>query len=177
MFEKDVERIGKRLFAEGLVGGYFGNLSARDEDGFYITCTGSILDEPGDLVFVPLEGPVPKNASNEYRVHREVYRITRHGAIVHAHPPHAVACSLLSDEIIPQDSEGQMLCPLIPVVRGQPGTDDLAISVAGTLRTTKLAVARGHGTFAAGKTLDEAYFLTSLAERSCRVLAILAQFR
>jgi L-fuculose-phosphate aldolase len=28
----------------------------------------------------------------------------------------------------------------------------------------------GHGTFTAGRTLDEAYILTSLAEHSCRVL-------
>jgi L-fuculose-phosphate aldolase len=31
-------------------------------------------------------------------------------------------------------------------------------------------VVRGHGMVAAGKSLDEAYILTSLAEHACRVL-------
>jgi L-fuculose-phosphate aldolase len=34
----------------------------------------------------------------------------------------------------------------------------------------------GHGMFAEGKTLDEAYVLTSLAEHSCRILALIQCF-
>jgi L-fuculose-phosphate aldolase len=36
-----------------------------------------------------------------------------------------------------------------------------------------VVIARGHGTFAAGKTLDEAYVFTSLAEHSCLVLSLI----
>jgi ribulose-5-phosphate 4-epimerase/fuculose-1-phosphate aldolase len=42
-------------------------------------------------------------------VHREVYRLTKHLAIVHAHPSHVVAASLNADEIIPKDTEGQCI--------------------------------------------------------------------
>jgi L-fuculose-phosphate aldolase len=177
MHRQEFERIGKRLLTEGLVAGNFGNMSVRADDGFYITRTGSYLDDPGELVLVPQEGTAPSQASNEYRVHREVYRITRHKAIVHAHPPHAVACSLLFDEIVPQDSEGEMLCPLIPIVQGRPGSEELAVNVAEALRLSHLAIARGHGTFAGGKTLDQAYLLTSLAEHSCKILGIVAQYQ
>jgi len=177
MYENEVEYIGKRLFREGLIGGNFGNISVRHGDGFFITRTGSFVDHPGDLVFVPLEGEVPRSASSEYRVHREVYRKTSCQAIVHAHPPWAVACSLVSDTIIPQDSEGEMLCPQIPVSSGKPGTDELAESVSDNLTAAKLTIARGHGTFAAGKNLEEAYLLTSLAEHSCRVLGILRLYQ
>ncbi|HNQ33075.1 MAG TPA: class II aldolase/adducin family protein [Methanoculleus sp.] len=31
---------------------------------------------------------------------------------------------------------------------------------------------RGHGTFTAGKTLDEAYIYTSVAEYACRILLL-----
>jgi L-fuculose-phosphate aldolase len=34
----------------------------------------------------------------------------------------------------------------------------------------KIALARGHGAFAAGKTLEEACLVTSAAEHSCRIL-------
>lgn len=173
MSSAEFERIGKRLFAEHLVGGNFGNISIRREDtGFLIKRTGTYLDVAGELVFVPFLGEVPQEASSEYRVHREVYRKTPHRAIVHAHPPAAIAASLVLDEIVPEDSEGQMLCPVISVVTGAPGSQEIADNVASVLVNSKLVIVRGHGSFAAGKTLDEAYLYTSLIEHSCKVLAL-----
>ena len=173
MYSHEFERIGKRLFAEHLIGGNFGNISARKGDeGFFIKRTGAYLDVAGELVFVPLKGDVPPDASSEYRVHREVYRKTSHEAIVHAHPPYAIAASLVKDEVIPEDSEGELLCPKIPVVQGAPGSQEIADTVTRALTSSKLVIARGHGTFAAGRTLDEAYVYTSLAEHSCRVLIL-----
>lgn len=177
MYTREFERIGKRLFAERLVGGNFGNMSLRrGEEGFYIKRSGDYLDDVKMLVFVPLDGPVPDNASSEYRVHRAVYRNSAHEAIVHAHPQAAVAASLVTGTIIPEDSEGQMFCPEIPVVGGAPGSQEIADNVAAVLAKGKLVIVRGHGTFAAGKSLDEAYQLTSLAEHACRVLALKKMF-
>lgn len=170
--QSEFERIGKRLFGEGLIGASFGNMSVRSGNGFFITRSGSYLDVPGSPVFVPMEGNVPEHASREYRVHRATYSTTDHQAIVHAHPPHPVACSLSCDRIVPVDAEGMMLAPLIPVVDGACGSDDLAVQVAGALKVYRIVVARGHGTFAAGGSLDEAYVLTSLAEHSCRILCL-----
>ncbi len=170
-------RIGRRLFEEHLVGGNFGNMSVREgDDGFLVKKTGAYLDSPGDPVFVPFEGEVPKEASSEYRVHRAVYAKTPYRAIVHAHPPYAVAASLVVDEIRPLDSEGVMFCPLIPIATGAPGTQGLADAVSEMMRHHKLVIARGHGTFAAGATLDEAFLLTSLAEHACRVIAFRKSF-
>jgi L-fuculose-phosphate aldolase len=168
--QSEFERIGKRLFAEGLLDASFGNMSVRSGNGFFITRSGSYLDVPGSPVYVPMEGDVPEHASREYRVHRATYSITNHQAIVHAHPPHAVACSLSCDRIVPVNSEGMILAPLIPVVGGACGSGDLAEQVASALKVYRVVVARGHGTFAAGENLDEAYILTSLAEHSCRIL-------
>jgi len=173
MYSLEFERIGKRLFAEHLVGGNFGNISIRKgNDGFFIKPTGAYLNVATELVFVPLDGDVPETASSEYRVHREVYRKTNHVAIVHAHPPFAVAASLVMNNIVPEDSEGVMFCPEIPVIPGAPGSQEIADAVVNILSRSNLVIARGHGTFAAGKTLDEAYVFTSLAEHSCRVLAL-----
>lgn len=176
MHTREFERIGKRLFAEHLVGGNFGNMSVRENNGFSIKRTGDYLDDVKELVYVPLEGPVPPRASSEYRVHRAVYLTTPHAAIVHAHPQAAIAASLVTDTIVPEDSEGAMFCPEIPVVGGAPGSREIADNVTAALNTGKLVIVRGHGTFAAAKTLDEAYQLTSLAEHSCRVLALKQAF-
>jgi L-fuculose-phosphate aldolase len=173
MYATEFERIGKRLFAEHLVGGNFGNISVRKGDeGFFIKRTGAYLDVAEEPVFVPMRGAAPADASSEYRVHREVYGITPHQAVVHAHPPAAIAASLVMYEIIPEDSEGLMFCPRIPVVGGAPGSQEVADNVARALMGSKLVIARGHGTFAAGRSLDEAYLFTSLAEHSCRVLSL-----
>src|SRR5665647_677804 len=173
MYSGEFERIGKRLFTEHLVGGNFGNISVREnEKGFFIKKTGAYLDVPGELTYVPLYGDVPGDVSSEYRVHREVYRNTNHQAIVHAHPPFTVVASLLMDLVIPEDSEGVMMSPKILVIPGAPGSQEIADNVAKALSSSKLVIARGHGTFAAGKTLDEAYIFTSLAEHSCRVLLL-----
>jgi L-fuculose-phosphate aldolase len=134
MLDQEFERIGKRLFLEGLVGANFGNMSVRAKAGLYITRSGAYLDAREMPAFVPEDGEAPPEASSEYRVHRAVYRETPYLAIVHAHPVHAVAASLDADLLRPVDSEGGMLCPEIPVVGGEPGTDEIARNVAEALR-------------------------------------------
>ncbi len=135
MHDTEFLNIGTRLHQEGLVTSVFGNMSRRGEGGFEITPpTGSFLDAPARLVFVSDEGVAEAGASSEYRVHLQAYQKTDAAAIVHAHPPYAVALSLSCDAIVPADSEGgKMLLPRIPVVDGEPGTDELAENIGTAL--------------------------------------------
>ena len=167
---EELARIGRRALAEGLVSGNFGNASVRSGAGFLVKRSGAYLDDPGPLIPVPLEGAVPPEASRESLVHRTIYRLTLHRAVLHTHPPHVVALSFGLDEIIPADPKGMLLCPGIPVVTGDPGTQILGDRIAHALLHGKIAIARGHGTFAAGKDLEEAYLVTSAAEHACRIL-------
>lgn len=171
--------IGRRLFSENLIGGNFGNMSAREGvDQFLITRTGSYLDDPGELVLVPLQGEVPSHASSEWKVHRSIYERTPGvQAIVHAHPPYSVAASIVMDELIPLDSEGKMFCPKIQIVNGDPGTQDLADQIAEALSKAQVCIARGHGTFATGETLQEAYLYTSIVEHASRIISLIPSFR
>ena len=167
---EELERIGKRLLAEGLVSANFGNASIRSGTGFLVKRSGAYLDDPGPLVPVPLEGAVPPEASHESPVHRAIYRVTPHLAVLHIHPPYAVTLSFAREKIVPIDYEGLLFCPAIPVVDGEPGSPVLGDRIAHALLHGKVAIARGHGTFAAGKDLEEAYLVTSAAEHACRVL-------
>ena len=170
----EFSRIGKRLFAEHLVGGNFGTMSVLTPEGYFITRTGSYLDaDPAEIVLMPRNGRMTPGASSEWRVHTAVYNATEHEAIVHAHPQHAVALSLLYDSIRTVDSEGQLFASEISVVEGACGSQALADAVAEALCSSKVVIAKGHGTFAAGKSLDEAYLFTSLAEHCCKVLYLL----
>lgn len=167
------EWIGRRLLQEGLIRANFGNMSLRGGGGFFIKRRGAFMDAAWDPVFVPFDGPVPESASTEYPVHREVYKHSTFDAIVHAHPPHAIALSLTEAELLPVDSEGRLLAPSVPVVEGEPGSMELARSVARGLSSSPVVIARGHGTFAAGSDLLQAYILTSVVEHSSQILLLL----
>lgn len=74
-----------------------GNVSARWADGFLVTPTGVPYEalEPGDIVFVPLDGAAPQGRllpSSETPFHLAIYRARPElSAIVHSHSPHATA--------------------------------------------------------------------------------------
>jgi len=175
MRDHTIGRVGKRVVMEGLVTGNFGNFALRGDLGFWTKRNGAYLDQAEDLVFVPDTGEIPPEASRESRVHAEIFRSTGHDAVLHTHPPCLVAASFTRAVIIPIDAEGLLLCPSIPVVEGLCGSETLGRVVACALQDGAIAVARGHGAFAAGSTLEEAYLVTSAAEHACRVLHLLGR--
>ena len=49
------------------------------------------------------------------------------------------------------------------------GTPEMANKVANALKSYKIIMLRGHGSFATGTTLDEAYQWSSCLEESCQI--------
>jgi L-fuculose-phosphate aldolase len=171
-------RIGRDLFLAGVISSHGGNMSVRMGDRILITRRGSMLArlEPGDIIETGL-GENDANvmlASTEINVHRAVYQGTAAQAIVHAHPPYAIARSLVCDEIVPIDSEGSYLLHKVPVVAAEltAGSDEVAELLPRWLKEYDLVMLRGHGPFAIGHLLEEAYQLTSVFEMTCRILTI-----
>lgn len=171
----DMSKFGKKLVEHGLVEAHFGNISARMGSKMLITRSGSGLDEiTGEsVVEVDIDKPssLDSVASSEAIVHRTIYKNTPALAVIHAHPPFAVIESLLAekDNIIPVNVEGQYFLREIPVVRGAAGTPELAKNTAWALKDHRGAIVFAHGTFAAGKTLKEAYTVTTVIEHSCKL--------
>src|SRR5215813_10788131 len=99
--------VAKSIFERGLTHGSTGNISARCEDGWLLTPTGSnlgrldparlsLLDWTGKL----LAGDAP---SKESFLHLAMYQErTRNGAVVHLHSTYSVAVSVLAD-VAPND--------------------------------------------------------------------------
>lgn len=169
---QEIARFGKKVVQTGLTSSRFGNISLRRDDKIFITCTGSMLDELDEakIVKVGIAGSCPKEASSETCVHRAVYQRTSFSAIIHTHSPYAVAVSLIeSDTVQPIDSEGLHFLGDMPVVEGIFGSDDLAEMASSAMQTHKACIARGHGVFAAGRSLAEAYTAACMAEHSSQV--------
>ncbi|MHB1127129.1 MAG: aldolase [Bacillota bacterium] len=173
------QKTGRDLFLSGIISSHGGNLSVRVGDRILITRRGSMLAhlEERDII----ETGLHKNdsgialASSEVGVHRAIYQQTSALAIVHAHPPYSVVLSLTRDEIVPVDSEGSYLLHKVPVVAAEQtvGSAEVARIIPPVLKQYKIAMLRGHGSFAAGQFLEEAYQWTSSLECSSQMVYLL----
>lgn len=172
---KELINYGKKMVAAGLVDSHFGNVSKRVGDKMLISTTGSMLDGlEGQIVEVPIyeESLIDMVASVSIKTHRLIYQRTSALAVLHGHPKFCVVISLLyGDEgvIKPEDVESEYMLHEIPIVEGQEGTDELAENVSNAMITHKAVIARGHGAFTQGATVNEAFVYLSSVERACMV--------
>lgn len=172
---KEFQWVGRELMARGLLTLHAGNLSVRYNGRVFITRTGSRLGHLGskDVVETPLNPARPRHprASMELPAHLAIYEVTGAGAIVHAHPPSAVALSFVTDRIAPVDSEGAILLRDIPVIRAKRvvGSPVVARKAAASLRDRRIVVVATHGSFAIGRTLEEALSVTTTLEMSAKI--------
>jgi L-fuculose-phosphate aldolase len=167
--------VGRDLYEANMISSHGGNLSIRLGDHVIIKRRGAQLGrlKPHDLIETRLD----KNdsgvalASTELLVHRTIYMNTPALAICHCHPRTAVAFSLSRDEYVPIDNEASYLLKRIPVVTEEfaSGTPQMANKVAEALKNYKIILLRGHGSFATGQTLDEAFHWSSTLEESCQI--------
>ena len=182
MILSQFQSVGHDLFSRGLVCSHSGNLSIRLGENLIITRRGSQLNclEENDLI----ETGINKNnrttplASVELPVHRAIYQQTPAQAIVHAHPPHAIALSLTETEIIP-NAETMSLIGKVPVLgygmEVAPG--GLADIISKALKKHHIVMVYGHGSFAIGQLLEEAYSFTTALEASCQVSCLLKSLK
>jgi L-fuculose-phosphate aldolase len=167
--------IGRDMYVANMISSHGGNLSIRLGDRVVIKRRGAMLGnlKPHDLIETGLE----KNdsgvalASTELLVHRAIYMNTPALAVVHCHPRTAIAFSLSRDELVPIDNEASYLLKKVPVVAEEfaSGTPEMANKVAKALQNYKIIMLRGHGSFAIGQTLDEAFHWSSTLEESCQI--------
>lgn len=183
MFLTQFQKVGQALFQRGMVSSQDGNLSIRMGDRLIITRRGSNLGalQEKDLI----ETGINRNdratplASIELPVHRLIYQNTQARAIVHAHPTHVVSLSIAEKEIYSDKLEIFCVLGKIPVVgwgmEVKPGA--LADVISGALQENHIVAVHGHGTFAVGPILDEAFNSTTLLEEGSEILCLIKAMR
>jgi L-fuculose-phosphate aldolase len=162
---RDLQEVGRDLYRLALVTSHGGNLSVRRGHDMWITGTGTMLGRLEQrhisLVFPDgrHEGPPP---SSDTVLHSTVYALSGAGAVVHAHPRHAIALSFDTDRFVPLDLEGQLHLKAVPVVEAGPRqVEQIASALCGSL----VVLLRGHGAYARGQTLWEGlHWITALEE-------------
>lgn len=177
MFEQ-IRQIGRDLFLQNAVSSHGGNISFRSGERIFITRRGSMIHnlKENDIIETGLyeDDSGVALASTELKVHRNIYNKTTALAVVHAHPVNAVALSLETDEIIPIDSEGSYLLHKVPVISTEHtvGSEEVKEIVPEFLKNYKIVMLRGHGSFAIGQMLEEAYQWTSSLEVAAQMINI-----
>jgi len=162
------------LRAYGLNDSHSGNASCRERDNVWITPTGCCADTltEADLLQTPLQGPVPEAASLDAALHLAVYRaVPEARAVFHSHGPHSVAITMDGHDFEPTDFEGRYYFTRVPVlcIPHDAYVEQSPAMVAQALAQHPVAIVRGHGVYARGRSLDQAYKWTCSLESSARI--------
>ena len=165
MYLPQFQITGRALADSGLISGASGNLSIRVKERLIITRHGSVLSAltSTDLIETGIyaDDCSTPMASWELPVHRAIYIGTPARAVVHAHPPSAVTLSLVEKKL-----ELPSKVAIVGTNAGiVPGV--LADEIACELKKHPLVMVKGHGSFAIGKTLEEACAITIKFEEDC----------
>jgi L-fuculose-phosphate aldolase len=99
-------------------------------------------------------------------------------AVVHTHPPHAVAFSSLCRPLLPVGHEGAMFCDGLPVFDRTSDlivNADLGRAVAACLDGHNALLLRNHGIVTAGRSVEEAVMTAVLLEKACKVQLLAEQ--
>lgn len=167
-------RFGKKMVERGLVSAHAGNISKRIGNAMLISRHGSMLDELEDkIVQVPLDPPSPFDhlASSELPMHRAIYKATEAWSVFHGHGRFSIIESLSTEAnaITPEDSESAYYLPVIPIVEGPFGTEELGRAAALALKKHRGALIRGHGVVTKGNSAEEAYAMLAVIEQACHI--------
>lgn len=171
--------IGQLCYSKSHIVGADGNISARMSDGnILITPAGAMKGflEPQHMAKVDMRGEVVDGgprASTEVGIHLVVYQERPEmRAVVHAHPPHAVALTIAGiDMQAPFIPEIVVTIGGIPTADfGTPGTPELAESIRGIVRCSDTVIMTNHGSVTMGTNLMDAFKKLDMVEHSARIL-------
>ena len=156
----------RRLHASGLLAASDGNVSVRlPDDRIAMTPSGvpKARVQLEDLAYLSLDGTILSGRpSSERAMHLAIYRaVPEAKAVVHAHPPTAIAWSLARPELkeLPADGLPEVILaagriPIVPMAI--PGTEAMGTNLLPFLPAHRLMILARHGGLCWGEHLDEA---------------------
>jgi len=176
--KRQIAEIARLCWDRGYIGAIDGNISVKLDDGsLLITPSGTIkfLIEPDMIVRTDAKGqPVGGGrASSEIKMHVACYEERPDvRAVVHAHPPTAVAFSLagidMMKALIPELIVTLGAIPTAPY--GTPGTEELPNSVREYIRCSDAIIMERHGALCIGKDLLDAYKKLEQIEHNAKII-------
>ncbi len=177
----DIVEICERLHARNMLAATDGNISFRiSDDEILITPTGvtKAFMNAEQMAVINLKGEVlDGKPSSERAMHLEIFRSTPKAlAVIHAHPPTAIAWSIAEPELkkLPSHCLSEVILatgdiPFVPYAR--PGTEQMGLVLKSFLPQHRALILRNHGAVCWGESLEEAYRGMERIEHSAQILA------
>lgn len=168
------------LHARGLLAAADGNVSVRQADGSIVLTPAGVNKarlRPGSLARIALDGCILEGQpSTERAMHLAIYRACPEArVIVHAHPPTAIAWTLVRPDLteLPTDALPELLLaagrvPIVPYAR--PGTEEMGTVLLPFLPAHRLMLLSRHGALAWGESMEEAVNGIERVEHSALIL-------
>ena len=181
---EDICRLGASIYERGLTHGSTGNVSAKCDDGWLLTPTGSNLGrlDPARLSKLDWKGKLLSGAapSKESFLHLAMYEErTKNAAVVHLHSTHSVAVSVLEGvnpaDVLPPLTAYYVMrigsLPLVPYYA--PGDMALAQAVRGFAGKHHAVLLANHGPVVAGSSLSAAADAAEELEATAKLFLLL----
>jgi len=182
--KRDLSYYSVLAYNRVLVSSAGGNNSVRigDSEEFLITASGLSLGDtkPENIITInakaeKIAGPEGLKPSKESRMHAAIYTLRPDvKAIVHVHPRHCIALSVLGESIPPVTVSAKMKLGSIPVLpESMPGSDELLRDVKNIIPTLDPSVhtllLTRHGIISMGASIMEAYLRADLVEETAHL--------
>lgn len=175
----------RKTVANKLVVGPGGNVSARFEGKMYLSPSGFALDEVNPEQWVEVDiatgeiTDIGLRPSSEVLMHLYAYRANPSiGAIVHTHPPHCIAFTLVERELpVMFPDQAALVGQTVYVPYVLPTTDKLADAVVEKVNEASSILLGNHGLVTTGRNLREAYYRTEVVEESAKIYLIAKSVR
>ncbi len=173
-----VLQVGRLMYERQYIVATEGNISVRlNDDHILATPSGlckGLLDE-SDLVVIDTSGRVVRGhrrVSSEIKMHLAVYAERPDvRAVVHAHPPYAVACMLagisFDHPVLAEQVVFMGRVPVAPYAR--PSTEAVPESICPFIRQTDFVLLDHHGSLTVGTTVWDAYYKLEMLENAARM--------
>ena len=178
--KSQIPLICKKLYENKLIAGCDGNVSEKKGDKIIITPSNVNKSEINskDLCLIDEKGQNLKGqASSEKYMHLAIYKYQKKAqAIVHAHPPSAIALSLSQTQwkFLPQALPEMVIAlgpvPFVPYIC--PGTKQLGEGLKTFVQNSKALILSHHGAVVWGENLQEAFLIMEHLEHSCKILCL-----
>ena len=185
---EEIVRTARSIFDRGLTHGSTGNISAKLEDGWLLTPTGSSLGtlDPAKLSKLDWNGNLISGdkPSKENFLHLAMYEERAKananiGAVVHLHSTHSVAVSVLQDidpaDVLPPITAYYVMrigsLPLVPYFA--PGDMKLADAVRRFAGKHHAVLLANHGPVVAGSSLAAATDAVEELEETAKLFLLL----
>jgi len=180
----DICRLGASIYERGLTHGSTGNVSAKCDDGWLLTPTGSNLGrlDPARLSKLDWKGNLVSGdaPSKEAFLHLAMYEErAKNTAVVHLHSTHSVAVSVLEGvdpaDVLPPLTAYYVMrigsLPLVPYYA--PGDMALAQAVRGFAGRHHAVLLANHGPVVAGSSLSAAADAVEELEATAKLFLLL----